>query len=219
MASFAIPLAISGISALAGLFGNRAKQQQQTSTSTTDQTTRPEYDDKALYMRNLLMDQYLDRMRQNEDVYQGYTNEGIKQINQGSDITSRAIDNLLSARGLSGSSAGAASQISNQMNRGNQQASFLNSIPLLRDQRQQQNLLQGGQFFSSLPYAQHQTGTTTQKGTVTQPGNMLGGMLGSLGTTLGGLYGQGAFGKIPGAPTPQYNIYGSTPVNQQGSGL
>lgn len=190
----AVPLAISGISALSGLLANRKKQAEQTSTQTTDTTSAPQYDDKALYMRNMLMDQYLDRMRFNEDMFQGYSNEGLRQINQGNDITSRALENILASRGLSNTSAGVSSQVQNQINRGNQQASFLNSIPLLRDQRQQQNILGAGQFFSSLPYATHQTGTQRSTGTATQPGNALGGMFGSLGTTLAGLYGQGAFG-------------------------
>jgi hypothetical protein len=194
MFAAAVPLAISGISALAGMFANRAKKAEQTSSQTIDQTDMPQYDDKTLYMRNQLMDTFLDRLRSNEDFFGGYTNEGLKNINTSSDIAKRSLDNILAARGLSGSSAGASSAMQQRLNSLNQQSSFLNSIPLLRDQRAQQNLTGASGFFNALPTGTRRTGTTTGTGTATQPSNILGGGLTSLGTSLAGLYGQGAFG-------------------------
>lgn len=201
MPAWLVPLAISGISALSGLLANRGRKAQESQDQNIDSVTTPDYDPKMLSMRNLLMDEYLNRLQGNEDFFQGYTNEGLKQINQGSDITSRMIENILSARGLTGTSAGGTSEIMNQINRGNQMSSFLNSIPLLRDQRSQQNLLSTGQFFSSLPYAKRTQETRTGTGTQEQAGNPWGGAIGGLGNALGYFYGQGAFD-----PKPKTNI-------------
>lgn len=199
---FLVPLAISGISALGGLLANRKSKQEQESKSTSvdniDQYTRPEYDPKSLIMRDLLMHQFLGRTEDDNDYWGGYAREGLNDINRGSDLNRQAIDNLLAARGLGRTTAGANSYISNEMNRLNQGNSLMNQIPLLADQRRRQNLLDASQFFNQLPVGQHVTGTTTRNttssGTVTNPGNMLGGMFGNLAGTLAGLYGQGAFG-------------------------
>lgn len=193
MPAWLIPAAISGVSALAGLLGNRKKQAQQESTQTVNQQLMPQYDDKALYMRNLLMDQFNDRTRLNEDFFQGYQNQGMQNINQASDALNRNIMQTLSARGLNSSSAGASSMVQAALNRLNQQSSFLNTIPLLKDQRQKENLAAASNFFTNLPTGRSITGTTTSKGTTTQPGNMLGGAFGALANSLFGLYGMGAF--------------------------
>jgi len=218
MFQMAIPLAISGISALAGLFGNRKSTAQQQQVQKTESDTRnvtdmnrltmPEYDEQTLAMRNNLMQRYIGQLDDTQDYFGGYRNQGLNTINQGSDAANRAIENVLASRGLSGTSAGITSSIQNQLNRLNQQNTFLNEIPQLQDRRQREVLEAAGGFFSGLPVGQRTTGqdvqtghtssTTTGTGTQTQPGNMVGGLLGSLGGALSGLYGMGAFKpKVP----------------------
>ena len=221
MFAAAIPLAISGISALSGLFANRKQQQQQESTSRQvediNQLTAPEYDQKTKAMRDILMNQYLDRLGDNQNFFQGYQRQGLSDINRGSDLAGESINNMLASRGLGGTTAGSYAQVANQLNRSGQQNQFLNQIPLLADQRQS-NLLEGAAgFFKGLPVGQRQTGqnvtTTTSKGTATIPGNMTGGAVSGLANSLMGLYGQGAFGGPP-AQRIGYNPYPlTTPTN------
>ena len=212
--AIALPLAISGISALAGIFGNRKQKAQSEQTQTTDVSNMPQYDDRTLYMRNALMDQFMDRLRFNDDYFGGYTREGLGNINRASDIASQNIQNALNARGLGGSSAGISSAVQAQLNRLNQQSSFLNSIPLLRDQRASQNLAAASGFWDKIPIGTRQTGTTTTRGTTTTPSNMIAGGLAGLGGSLAYLYGRGAFNKSGGTtvhnpPIPDFPDYES----------
>lgn len=202
MASLAIPLALTGISALSGLLGNRSK----TSTGTRDETSTeklnslrsPVYDPRQSIMRDLLMNQFLGRTEDDNDFWGGYRRQGITDINRQSGLNDEVIANILASRGLGRSSIGGTSLVSNQLNRANQISNLNNQIPLLADARRRQNLLDASGFFGALPVAQSVTGENTRTGrsTVTQtdPGNMMGGLFGSLGTTLAGLFGAGAFG-------------------------
>lgn len=202
MASIAIPLAISGISALGGLFGSRPKTTTESidRTQTHDSTMTPTRDFKSQSLQDLLINHYLDQLQSQDDYFSGYQNEGLSNINKSTDAASRSIQNILAARGIRGGAAGSA--LATPLVSGMQQkASFLNSIPQLRDQRNQSILQQTGSFLSSLPVGQTTHGTETTKGTSTTTGNgnMLAGGLSSLGTTLAGLYGAGAFGKPGGS--------------------
>jgi hypothetical protein len=209
----AIPLAISGISALGGLLANRGAKSKQDQTQNIDQLTAPEYDPQTMYMRNFLMDQYLNRIRGDEDFFGGYATEGLNQINQGSNIASQNIENILASRGLGRTTAGASSAVQNQLNRLMQQNSFLNQIPLLRDQRAQSNLVGASGFFNQLPVASRRTGTTTGETDASTGGNMLGGGFSSLATMLGGLYGVGAFDKKPVVNTGDWTRYTPKPID------
>jgi len=205
MPAWLLPLAISGVSALSGLLANRKKEAEQksttnqTTTTDIDQLSMPEYDEQTKMMRDTLMQQYLGRLNQNEDFFSGYRTEGLNTLNQGSDAANRAIENVLASRGLSGTSAGITSSIQNQLNRVNQQNSFLNEIPLLQDKRFSDLLSGASGFFSQIPKGTRMTGrntsnsTATSTGTTTQPSNMLGGAFGGLANSLFGLYGEGAF--------------------------
>jgi len=219
MAAIGIPLAMSGISALAGLFGNRQKKQtmEQTQTEDLNRLTAPEYDPKTGLMRDTLMNYYLDRLGSDEDFFGGYRKQGIGQINQGSNMANEQIQSMLASKGLLGTTAGASAFTSNLLNRYNQGNSFLNSIPMLQDQRRAANLKDATGFFAGLPVGQRVTGQSTTRSTSTGTGggNMLGGSLASLGTTLGGLYGQGAFSptRKPIVPGPSY---GYDPYGDEG---
>ena len=201
----AIPLAISGISALGGLLSNRKKTLETTqdfkSTDNIDSTNMPTYDPQQQIMRSLLMNQFLGRTEDDSDFFRGYQREGIGNINQQANLNDESIQNLLANRGLGRTSAGASALIGNQLNRGRQISSLNNQIPLMADARRRQNLMDASGFFGQLPVGQHVTGMNTRvgssKGTQTDPGNPMGGLFGNLAGTLSGLYGMGAFGNEP----------------------
>ena len=157
------------------------------------------------------MNQFLGRTEDSNDYFGGYQRQGINNINTQSGLNDEAIQNILASRGLGRTGAGASSLISNQINRGNQLSSFANSIPQLRDQRSRQNLLDAGGFFGQMPVGSSVTGhnTRTTTGTATDPGNPWGGAVGSLATTLGGLYGAGAFGGSVKGTYPKLGTGGS----------
>jgi hypothetical protein len=223
MATAAIGLGISGITALAGLFANRKKQQEQRQTQTQDinELSSPEYDPKTQIMRDTLMNHYLDRLGSDDDFFKGYTQTGLRNINQSYDNTNESINNLLASRGLGRTSAGASSLVGNAINRGNQQSSFMNTIPQLQDQRSLANLQGASGFFNQLPIATRRSGqnTSTTVGNTEIAGNELGGTFGGLANSLFGLYGAGAFTPkkpTPTMPAPQYGYDPTTGYDPSG---
>ena len=208
-------LTIGVLSGLGGLFSNRGGKTTQNTNSTqtqnVDMSTMPQYDPKAQSLRDYLINLYMDNLKSNDDYFQGYTANGMSEINKSADASQRQIENALASRGIQGPMAGAG-LAAPMVARQGQVSSFLNSIPQLRDQRQQGILQSGSQFLNSLPVGQKQTGTNTTTGnsqTVnTTPGNMLGGFFGNLGTSLAGMYGEGAFGapKTQAASNPQPSV-------------
>lgn len=196
-----ISLALMGIGTLGGLFGNKGNSQNSTQkidqTQSTDMTTRPVYDTKTAILRDYLINLFMDRAQGNDDYFQGYTAQGLQDLNKQQQMASTQIANMLAARGIRGSAAGAA--LANPIIAHQQGvSSFINSIPQLKDQRQSQILKDTGSFLATLPVGTNQFGTQTTKGTTTgnvqQSGNMVGGGLMNLGSMMAGLYGMGAFG-------------------------
>lgn len=230
------PAIMAGSSMLAGILGNRKSQQQQVQEQWGEQNqqslfdnytiqdllTMPEYDPKSLALRNILINNYMDRLNVGEDLWGGYTTQGLSNINQNADYTGQIINNILASRGVRGGAAGWANALA-QTNRLKQQSEFLNQIPLAKDQWQQQNLQNVAQFFSSLPVGQRNTGVTQQfgssaqrgythgygQGTATDPGNMLGGMFGGLASSLALL---AATGQLPGLAKGPTTVKSSTPI-------
>ncbi len=214
MAGLAIPLVLSGVSALAGLFGNREKKtttDQTSNTNTSNNATQnvdlsntPQYTPEMAAYRDQILNALRNRLVGSTDL-SGYTTSGMQQINQGADLRRKALENILASRGLSNSPSAANAVGRTESGRIGEQVNFMNSIPLLQRQLQGEDLNQFGQFFSSLPVGTRQTGTTTlastgqsnttAHGTTTQPSDMLGGLFGGLGAglaaTIGKRYGQG----------------------------
>lgn len=213
MAGIAIPLAISGISALGGLFSNRPKTTTETSRGTTSTsgttsevggtTTTPNLDPATADYLNLIRNRYIQSLNQDVDL-SGYEAGGVQNINRASGLRSQALNSILAARGLNYSPMGAAANAGLESARVSDVVGFQNQIPLLRNQLMQEKLNNAAAFFSRIPIGQtstsdvtrNVTGTETREGTTTgtQPGNMLGGLFGGLGSSLAYLYGSGAFG-------------------------
>lgn len=217
MAAAAIPLVIAGLGALGGWLGNRRKTvpQEQTTTQNIDQTSTsmPTYDPTALAMRNSLMGAFMQRLSPDyaQNLASNITTNSIQNINRGFGATQRALEQSFANRGLNFSPVSAVVGAESQGNRIGQVIQALNNQRLLAEQMQQGNLSSAAGFFGQLPYGttQHQTGTTTQKGTgtITYPGDQLGGLFGNLTTILAGLWGRGAFGGPKSTPTvPPLNV-------------
>lgn len=185
-----IPAAIGG---LAGLFGGGNQQKTQTngtittngtssgtSTLNNNQTTTGtnqvthQLSPFQQQLAKLFTQGTADQYNKASDL-SGYTQSGLQQINRGSDLANQAIQNTLAARGLSWSPAAANATVQQQQNRVGQQEQFLQQIPLLQRQLQQQALSQVMQGFSALPTdtSTTATGSTTgsQTGTTEQTTN------------------------------------------------
>jgi len=196
MAAFILPI----ISGLAGLFGNKNKTSQESKFNTTENvsgqqtaSTRPDL--------NPLQQRLIDMFSQGaQNMYQrgldtsGYQATGLRNINDASDIQQKLMENILAQRGLSYSPAAATSLSGIEQGRAHEISQFMNSIPLLQRQMQQQDIGQLMQAFGAQPYGSTQTGTSnqtinrsgTQTGATTQSGSPWAGLFGGLGAGLAG---------------------------------
>lgn len=197
MAAFAVPLITAGISGLAGLFGGKKKQQtsQNTisdSTSNSSSSTTPNLTSQQQGLIDQLLSNYHSRLQQGSDL-SGYAGQGLRNINQSSNIARKASDNILAARGLSNSPYAGYRDTVQAQQQGGQSADLLNSLPLLQRSMQGEDLSSLANIFKMIPTAyssntqgsQHSNSTTTGTGTGSEGGG-LGGLLGGLGAGLAG---------------------------------
>lgn len=196
MAGFIAPI-LSGITGLAGLFGGGQQQKtttqgttSQTGTSNTNNTTTPNLSPIQQQLVNMFTQGAQNLYNQGPTDLSGYTAGGLQQINNSSNIANKTLSNTLAARGLSYSPAAANALTANESNRVNQSASFLQQIPLLQRQLQQQNIQGLTSAFQALPTAVTSTGsgTTNTTGTTNQTqtvnGNPIAGGLSGLGSGI-----------------------------------
>lgn len=190
MASGTLPI----ISGLAGLFaGNSSKntntQTQGTvnQTGTSSGTTTPNLSPLQQQLANLFTSQSMNQANKDPNLT-GYEAGGLQTINANSNLQNQVLQNSLASRGLSFSPAAATAQTQQTINQGNQQSQFIQQIPLLARQLQQQNNAQLQSNFSALPTGVSTTGNTTQDQTtdatqkqqVTTPGGGIAGLLGGI---------------------------------------
>jgi len=214
-----VPALISGVSALAGGLLNKPKTTTQNTNQTTnisgDQSansnanTAPVYDPLQLAMRNYLLGQFYQRSSPGAIGNQvgSYINQGVNNINESAGTNQAALSNMLASRGLSYSGAASTPLGMAESNRIGQITDLRNSAPILADQFQSKNLTDFASFLSGLPVGQksasdaystsHQSTNTQGTGQMTDPGNILGGAVTGLGSSLAYLYGKGAFSGTP----------------------
>jgi len=158
MASFAIPLALAGLSGLAGFFGGKPKVTNQTQDTTSDQSQTgsysqyqtPELSAEQHSLLQTLLPGLISRYKSGPQDLTSYAAGGLRDINTGSDLKMKGIQNMLAARGLSYSPAAMVPQMGEESSRVGQQANFLSGIPLMQRQMQGedlQNLLKGSQLY------------------------------------------------------------------------
>jgi hypothetical protein len=187
---------------LAGLFGGGKQQKTQTSGTITNnqqgsfnQSTNPNLSPLQQSLISSFTKNASDLYNQSTNL-QPYESSGLEAINQGSEAARRAMASNIASRGLSFSPAGATGQNQNTLSRIGQQTQFVNSLPLLQRQLQQQSLQQLMQAFQVIPTGQTSQGSTSQNSTQTQNGTNL-----VSGNPMGGLFsglGAGVLGSLPG---------------------
>jgi hypothetical protein len=200
MASFLLPLA----SGLAGLFGGGTQQKQatsqtssgtQTTNGSTSSSTTPQLSALQTQLSNQFGQGLINQYNQGTNL-QPYEAQGLQNIQAGNQAALKATNNQIAARGLSFSPAAATAETAQNINAGNQTSQFLNSIPLLQRQLQQQNLQQLIGGFSALPTAvssqgtsnQTQTSNTSTQGNGAISGNPTAGLFSGLGAGLAATY-------------------------------
>jgi hypothetical protein len=204
MAAFAIPLALTGLSALSGFLSNRKKKQEQESTSTSninttdtfDQSNMPMLTPEAMQAYSSLMPHLLNRVNQDPNM-SGYAASGLRNIGSAGETARGRITQMLAQKGLGNSPAAAALFARQGDAQSGQEADFRNSIPLLSRQMQGQDLDQLLRAASALPTGMRSTGTSTRTGTnvtnttgsVTNPGDPWGGLTSGLGQGLASTFG------------------------------
>lgn len=98
----------------------------------------------------------------------GYQSQGIESINHNSQITDKAQQEALAARGLSTSPIAGAVAAGEQANRVGQINNFQQGIPLLKNQLALANLNAGNGFLATAPKTSTTSGTTSETGTSQQ---------------------------------------------------
>lgn len=202
---------LAAAGAAGGALGSKSKQTSQSQYNNTSSVTPnllPQQ--KSLY--DALYQQALGRANGQTPGLQGYSSQGLQNINAASEAARQNTVNRLASSGLLSSPVAAASGTQADIARAGQSANFLNSLPLLQNQLQIQNLGVAGDIFR-LPGV-GSTSTSSGSGTNTttgQQGGGLGGALGGLGSSLGFLYGMGAFGGGGGGNSPNGYAPGIAP--------
>jgi len=229
MAAF-IPLAISGITALASLLSSRKKQATQESSTTqnssgtqfTDSSSMPLLTPEAQGAYSQLFPALQNRVQQGADL-SGYRDAGLRNINTTGEGARNRLTQALAARGLSNSPASVALMARQGDAQASESSNFLNNIPLLQRQMQGQDLDQLLRAATALPTGMRNSGATTttgtatsrSTGTTTQPSDMLGGLFSGLGQGLASTYGyQWALDQRKKAGLPGGT--GTSPVNYGG---
>lgn len=165
MAAMAVPLIVSGISALGSYLSGKNKNSQN-STDNTTTTSTPTYDPAQLSARNKMLDFYTNRLQDgNQGFMTGFQGQGMRDINRSSDLKTQTINNILAARGLSSSGVGAGLAAQQEDNRMKQQVDFMSQIPLMARQLQTTDADAFSKFIASLPTGQTQNSTGTRTGT------------------------------------------------------
>lgn len=182
-----LPAALSGASFLGGLFGNKGKQMQK-GTSTTTPTLAPEFRG----IQDVLIKNITDRLSRPSALPASYAAGQTSDINHTYDLANQGLANRLSAAGLSTSPIAGAGQRYLAGQRGSEIVRMKQQIPLINRQLQDQDLA------SALSLMNFGRGETTNStGEISGGGSRLGGGISSLASMLGFLYGSGAFGRSP----------------------
>lgn len=210
--AFVAPYLLAGAAAAGGALSGRGKTSSTTSTSNQSfnrtGSTTPQLSPQQSSIYDALVPMALSRLRGYTPL-SGYEANGLTNINAGANAARTALENRLTGSGMLGSPAGVAALNNLDLSRSGQAVSFQNTLPLLRNQMQLQDIGVAGDILRlpGIGSTTTESGTASGSGTSTtnQSGNVLGGLFNGLGGSLGFLYGQGAFGGGGVAP-------GSTPA-------
>lgn len=191
MASAAI---MTGLSLLSGLGGAFGKQKQ---VSDTTNTTTPNYDPASLAFKNFLLQKFTDLSAGQPAWNKAYEASGLQNILRSAQVSGTAANDILAARGLNRTTAGANSIMDQSQQQGRSVSGFLNQAPIVEQQQNLNNLNAGGSFLSSLPVGStnisHTVGTGGPSSPVT---GFIGGGAQGLAAALGQKTANDSFAKI-----------------------
>lgn len=153
-----IPAIIAGVSALTSLFGNKKNNQttQEQNNNSSGSTSTQNYNEvnlsgqqQALY--DAIAGGALRGGSNTNSVIDSVKAGGLQQINSGGDAARKIADNIVAARGLSFSPAGATQIFNTENNRIQEQNSFLSKLPQLRRDLETQDFSRLLDAFRVLP--------------------------------------------------------------------
>lgn len=180
--------------ALSNTKGARTGQQSGSQTSTVTPVENPAY----ASLGDMLRQRAMQRLNSSMDM-SGVAANGISSINSTFDPISMGVNNSLTSRGLGTSPVAGAADATLGAARGSQIAQYLNTLPQLQRQYQNEDFNAANSVFAARPLGTTQTGTQT--GTSTAPGSALGSGIGSAAEMIAFLHGQGLLGgKAPTTP-------------------
>lgn len=202
MAAAAIPLILSGISGLAGLFGGGPKTTTQTTNSngstnsntSGSSTTTPDLSGLQTLLSNTAGYDALNKYNSNSStsLIDNIKTSGLQGINQGANNQQQITANLLAQRGLAYSpyAAGVLGNVGQQ--KVSQQNSLIQSLPVLKQQFDDSNFQNLLSAFKALPTGSTTTGSSSTSGNSTgsqtttgvSPNNSVAGALSGVGSAL-----------------------------------
>lgn len=167
--------ALTGLGALGSLFGPK----KSTSTTNYNSTSTPNLLPQDQLLMDNLTKKYGDLINGagSGEFERAYTTGGLKNINTASQRSQQAIMDMLTARGLGRTTAGGVTAGEASMNGANQTANFLNSVPLIMDQRLQAILQQAGGYEASIPKGSTVSGSQTFTGVGNAPTSPIAGLI------------------------------------------
>lgn len=202
MASLAIPLITSGISAIAGLFGGKPKPTTTTTNSNSNttsnqsgsSTTTPQLSDLQQLLSNTAGYGALNKYNGNssQSLIDSIKTAGLQSINNGSQNQQKITSNILASRGLAYSPYAAGALQNPESQRIGQQSQLLQQLPALKQQFDDSNFNNLLSAFKALPTGSQTIGnssgsssTTGSQTTVgTPPDQSIPGLLSGLGAGL-----------------------------------
>jgi hypothetical protein len=176
------PLALTGLSALAGALASRRKSRV-SRTEGFDVTQEPVIPPILQQGQRFLVNELLNRISQPLDLT-GYRGSGISNINRSFDLRNEALKNILASRGLSFSPVAANALANAETQRLQAIADFVNQLPLLSRQLQTGDLTLLAQFLPTIPTGVRRFGTTTANQLGFESGSPIGGLASGAGQAL-----------------------------------
>lgn len=216
-----MPLALAagliGASALGGALSNRSKTSTSKSSYDNTSTSTPVVPAEQGALYSAMLGNVQKRLAGQTPLY-GYEANGLAGINNTFNPIAQSIQNRMVASGQAGGPGAATALNSLDVARGTQAAQFRNSLPLLQNQLDLQNLGAAGTVYGLGPKGQTTTSSGTATGSATTPGNVAGGAFNGIGSALGFLIGQGSFPSMQGPISAPQQSYPVGPFGSGGAG-
>lgn len=184
MGAFAAPI-VAALSGIAGAFG----KSKQTSDTTSNSTTTPQYDPASLALKNFLLKAFQDNVNTLPDWNKSYETSGVQNLVNSSTNAAQAAADAIAARGISRTTAGANAIGDQSYQQGRQISSFLNNAPIVEQAQKDSRLAGAGGFLASLPVGSTTSGTSHTVGTG-GPSSPLAGFINGGAQGLAGVLGQ-----------------------------